>query len=931
MGVCEMSLILWEYLFVIKRTKISILKFKINSDMKYLCIFILTTISVLTGSHLLAQIENGGFEQESTGNHNGSIVGWRLDAWGGAQASFYVVKSPVVKGKKALKVKVENTNGASPRKVYVSNWQKSAFFKKAGDKIYVSFYAKADQAGNRINVDIRQKGSTKNILSSQFTLTSSYEKYLLEFSVPKDGFYGLHIGFSAASGMYWLDEVSYEKEDFFAVETNKQWDPTQQTVYVSAVKGSDQNKGNKEAPLKTIQKALKFLRSADTCIIMEGRYHEAVIASYLIGSSSQKKVIKAFPNHKVIIDGTIKIDNKWEIHEDRIYKTKLDTDVWQLFANQEMMTSARWPNAEAWSEEMWDKENTWGHQHQSSEYGKMVDDGKMNLASVTKSFEGAIAILNVGSWLSFAEKVTHHHAGTNFFNYSKNFPKGMYHKKIVEGKYFIEGSLACLDAEKEWYYNPESKELYLYAPNGQNPESMVIRGKDITYGLTLSNSEHVQIIGIDFFACTLDMQRVKHTKVEDCNFEFPSYSKRMLGELAQAAPSSVDAGTANEISCNVLRNCSFTNADGSGLVIKGKKDSVINCLFKNIDYSCVGTKDDVMVNARFASELYFAHNTLDTGGNSVGLKMGNKNKIELTRITGIGKLQNDGAGAQADAEFVDGTEMRYNWVHDTPKFGLRFDTPWNDSTKYGINGLMHYNVVWNAKALIPKGDYHTFYNNTAFNNDQIDVSIFSEMKHGGYNHHTITRNNAANVISGKNGKGITPVRGVLDHNWFGIYFEPNRDVVQQLKDPVNWDFRPADNSELIDAGITIEGVNEGYLGENPDIGAYEHGAINYWIAGRQEEKASIPVPRGVAPVDFANLELMWLKAYKSKGSEIYLGTSYEKVEKADKSSVEYIGFFENNIVKTPELESGVQYYWRVDEIKANGRVKGDIWSFMTKE
>ena len=44
------------------------------------------------------------------------------------------------------------------------------------------------------------------------------------------------------------------------------------------------------------------------------------------------------------------------------------------------------------------------------------------------------------------------------------------------------------------------------------------------------------------------------------------------------------------------------------------------------------------------------------------------------------------------------------------------------------------------------------------------------------------------------------------------------------------DLRPAKNSALIDKGVLVEGINDNYQGDAPDIGAYEYGGY-YWTAG----------------------------------------------------------------------------------------------------
>ena len=92
--------------------------------------------------------------------------------------------------------------------------------------------------------------------------------------------------------------------------------------------------------------------------------------------------------------------------------------------------------------------------------------------------------------------------------------------------------------------------------------------------------------------------------------------------------------------------------------------------------------------------------------------------------------------------------MQKNWIHDHMKFSLRFDSPWLDTTLFGTNGIIRKNVIWNARPIVPKGDAHYIYNNTALDNDQIDIAIFSDQNHGGYNIQTRIQNNAANMIMG---------------------------------------------------------------------------------------------------------------------------------------------------------------------------------------
>ena len=44
---------------------------------------------------------------------------------------------------------------------------------------------------------------------------------------------------------------------------------------------------------------------------------------------------------------------------------------------------------------------------------------------------------------------------------------------------------------------------------------------------------------------------------------------------------------------------------------------------------------------------------------------------------------------------VAGSETAFNWLHDTGKYGFRFDAPVPTPCTAGEYGLAHHNVIWN--------------------------------------------------------------------------------------------------------------------------------------------------------------------------------------------------------------------------------------------
>jgi len=83
-----------------------------------------------------------------------------------------------------------------------------------------------------------------------------------------------------------------------------------------------------------------------------------------------------------------------------------------------------------------------------------------------------------------------------------------------------------------------------------------------------------------------------------------------------------------------------------------------------------------------------------------------------------------------------------------------------------------------------------------------------------------------------------------------------------------------------------------------------------------------------------SLVLEWIAADSATSHELYLGTDKNTVRNADRSSPEYKSTMSlgSESYDAGDLEWDTTYYWRVDEVKANGTSqKGLIWSFTTAD
>ena len=146
-----------------------------------------------------------------------------------------------------------------------------------------------------------------------------------------------------------------------------------------------------------------------------------------------------------------------------------------------MMTNARWPNAKFSDKSIFDGKR-WPTMAEGSGKGHVVNQGQ-SLPNTGINMNGALAILNIGSFETFVAKVKGHEAGKNKFDFHDTF--GKYHFSHDRARYFLEDKLELLDAEEEWFFNKTSNMLYVYPPNGTEPSQAELRGKVQSYALSL--------------------------------------------------------------------------------------------------------------------------------------------------------------------------------------------------------------------------------------------------------------------------------------------------------------------------------------------------------------------------------------------------------------------------------------------------------------
>ena len=503
----------------------------------------------------------------------------------------------------------------------------------------------------------------------------------------------------------------------------------QTTYYVSNSIGDDNSDGSIDSPFETIGKAISKIDAGDSVIIRGGLYHEEILIDNLNSFISSPTLIKSFDGENVVIDGTIEILGQWnDDNSNSSIKVVngIDDHITQLFVGNEQMVMARWPNAQFNDQSIFDKHNWAEGDESTSQDGQLyIDESKKDPGTI--NLTNSVGILNVGSFKTFTKRITNHtiQNGNDLIEYDGNFGDSF---KTKHHYFFFEGKKELIDVQNEWFLDQENEMLFVFPPNGVDLNNASVRGKVRDYSVLIDNSSHVTIEGLTFFATTFKADNSSYLNISDCNFYYPSYSRRMLGELQGAAPTTLGSSGTKRVYNSTIDRCLFIDTEGEGLIIMGDNNKVLNSYFKNIDWSATEL-DRLMVTINIdGSNNEFSNNEVYNTGASATVWPGEESIFSYNVVSNTGLAQSDGAVFQGTKNTVANSVVHHNFVYDTEKYAFRYDAPGGNAEEAGSYGVMHHNIADNTMGLMIKGNNQIIANNTVINSikNRNDIIILAE-------------------------------------------------------------------------------------------------------------------------------------------------------------------------------------------------------------
>lgn len=587
--------------------------------------------------------------------------------------------------------------------------------------------------------------------------------------------------------------------------------PAEAIDYYVSTSGSNSNSGKSLAsPFRTIQQAAVVARAGDNIYVRGGTYRETVTV-IRSGTSSAPITFQPYASEQVTITGLDVAAGAWSPYNGSTYSTTVSSGVSQVFVGGQMMTEARWPNAGS-NNPLHAATSTVGSAtYQAPPANSTITDAALAGTPNNTWNNAKMSVLPVLEYVSRNAVITNQTGNTLGFQWT--VPGGTYWFPVAGNPYYLYGSLAALNAPREWHYDAPTSKLYLQAPGGANPGSQTVEVRKRQLGFDLGSQSYVNISGFALKAASINVAG-NHNLIDNVQILYPTPFGDPNGYAGQD-------GVVLSGQYNTISNSEIGFSWGDGVTLKGPNNTVTNNLIHDVNWSATASAG---VNAVYAgSNSTISNNTIYNAGRDgilLGLATNTPNTTVLHNdVSRFGFLAQDLGGIYTWNADNAGSVIAYNRIHDSRGLGIKAGIYLDDY----VNGVTaHHNLVYDTtRGMYVKGSNNNAYNNTLWNVPD-----------------------GAVVPSYADPPTTTQVRNNLSNNstFGGATVSNNRyQTVDQFTNSATGDYTLTANNGLsfqtgptfkkaVDYGTVISGITDGYTGSAPDAGAFEMGNAP-WTAG----------------------------------------------------------------------------------------------------
>jgi hypothetical protein len=577
--------------------------------------------------------------------------------------------------------------------------------------------------------------------------------------------------------------------------------------YYVAKNGNDNNLGTLGDPFLTIQKCAQIALPGDTCYVREGIYRETVTPKNS-GNENARIIFRPYNHEKVTISGANELTG-WSKHSGEIYKTSMNFDLGkgknQVFVNGKMMFLSRWPNTPSLDVMRPVTKTIEGGSNITGQVQFSLNN--VNLTQEDGFWKNAIVFLTYSPRYWTHTGIVHTSVpGEIIFNMTR----AGYGRYPSWGSFFLMDKLEILDSEGEWFYDNETRQLYLWQIGGGNPEGRV-EAKARMLAFNLSGKEYITIEGFHIFSSGIHTNRYSNNiLIDSINASYVNHYTLFGSTGNLNTYEGATSGILLDGYDNILNNSHIRYAACNAVGIRRERNKVLNSEIHDVNYIgayCAAittqgprTKDVEII----GNKLYNSGREVVINTDSQRLKLLDNEMFNSC----VGGLTADLGITYANSYDYDNSEIAYNRVYNSTYGGIYFDYR-------GANVLIHHNVIYN----VPYG--MILHSPQNFTVDHNTVSGYSFSIAGRWwvqgedpsLGSAIFRNNLF-------------LSNVLMQSYYTFENNLDRYVDPVFVDKLNHDYHLRDSSPAIDSGIElgykrdIEG-NVVPMGEGVDIGAYE--------------------------------------------------------------------------------------------------------------
>jgi len=573
--------------------------------------------------------------------------------------------------------------------------------------------------------------------------------------------------------------------------------------YVSS-SGSDDNPGlSKDKPLKTLAKAAEKVAPGDKILLRHGDvFRESVaVKTKNIELNAYGPADEDLP----AVSGSVEITG-WQPYKDKIYVAKADADLGYLFVNGKMMTIARYPNAG------WLRTKYW----QDKRLSRRADPNQLRqantiitcpeLAEHPRNADGYWLGANIRwrhhSWWYETRTVIGYDSGGRLSLDDRSFAiEGPFDWDKKGWGFYLDNKLDQLDVPGEWYFDRDTKKVYFYAPDGANPNMLLVEGSSLSEGLSVTDAtvknicfRHQKDIGLEIDGTSV----VRH-----CRFEGIGRDAKVSERGAGGAALRVARSARNvRISHNTFRNnfnlaITFQqdrDADGSSIIER----NVIENTGMVPGYGGSGSWHAVAIRIATGKNVHVRYNRIENTG-YVGILFGTEgNFAEYNIIKNAMATLNDGGGIYTNCSR---STIRHNIILDT-KGGMESSGTWANIShaiwpeflREFKENIIEYNTCAGSGGdgiFLPNNFDCIIRNNVCYNNERYQLLLTGRGQQQNANP------NQNHIITGNVLYAAKPTQNAL-------YFDPRNDY-GTLKD--NYFCKPS-AAELIHEGKSWPGTSK---------------------------------------------------------------------------------------------------------------------------